>query len=100
MSDEKSFFDKAKEFASNLGEDISEGIEKAGDFIEEKLGGDSHEDAAGAVEDAASSAGDAVSDAASSATDAASDAASSAGDAVSDAVDAAKDAVSDATDGS
>lgn len=97
MSDEKSFFDKAKDFASNLGEDISEGIEKAGDFIEEKLGGDSHADAAS---DAASSAGDAVSDAASSATDAVSDAASSAGDAVSDAVDAAKGAVSDATDGS
>jgi len=89
MSEEKSFFDKAKDFASNLGEDISEGIEKAGDFIEEKLGGDSHAEAADAVSDAASSAGDAASDAASSASDA-----------VSDAVDAAKGAVSDATDAS
>jgi hypothetical protein len=77
MSDEKSFFDKAKEFAGNLGEDISEHIEKAGDFIEDKLGGDSH--AEGAAGDAAEAASDAAS---------------------SDAVNAAKDAVSDATDGS
>ena len=88
MSEEKGFFDKAKEFASNLGEDISEGIEKAGDFIEEKLGGDSHAEAA----DAASSAGDAAADAASNAADAA-------GEAAGNAADAVKDAVSDATDG-
>ena len=94
MSDEKSFFDKAKEFAGNLGEDISEHIEKAGDFIEDKLGGDSH------AEGAAGDAAEAASDAASSATDAVSDAASSASDAAGDAVNAAKDAVSDATDGS
>jgi uncharacterized protein YjbJ (UPF0337 family) len=78
MSDEQSFLDKAKDFVSDLGEDISEGIEKAGDFIEEKFGGD---DAADAVKDAADSAKDAASDAVDSAKDAASDAVNSVKDA-------------------
>lgn len=90
MSEEKSFLDKAKDFASDLGENISDGIEKAGDFIEDKLGGDHDPEA---VKDAAS-------DAADSAKDAASDAVDSAKDAASDAADKVTDAVKDATDGS
>lgn len=95
MSDGKSFLDKAKEFAENVGENISDGIDKAGDFIEDKLGGD----AADKVKDAAGDAVDAAKDAAGDAADAAGDAADAATGAARDAVDSAKDTLGDATSG-